>query len=554
MGSSELPLGKRTGLEIRQASLGRSALVRDYLEGDRKLAPFYTGFPFDPVAYRRKAEAVHARLRPSDRQRLAPVFEPTTSRAASKLERVLAGEGVAVTTGQQTGLFGGPLYTLYKVLSAARLADELETVLGQPVVPIFWVASDDHDWAEVNQTLAVDGNQELLRVAVEQPGDHPPVPMSARRLGKGIVDTLAAYAEALPETEFAGPIRELLHRAYQPQATMAEAFRTLFAGVLAEVDVAIVDPAHHALKGAAGPMMLREIESTPAHADLLARQARKLEAVGYHAQVAIAPDASNVFAHDEHGRERVVRNGGGWGLRSTRRTLTSEDLRARMEGEPWSFSPNVLFRPVVESALLPTVAYVGGPGEVAYFAQIGCLFEAHGIEPPLVVPRASLTMVEPAVRRILDKFGLEPADFERPFHELLTERMRASLPESVTSPLADLEVSVREGYDRLTTGAAEIDPTLERWVQRVRNQALAQIMDAGRKVTRHQKKRSTIEAGQLRRAAYHLGPNGGAQDRTLNALPFLARYGPGLIQDLMDAIAVRIDQERPDWTGVVCDG
>lgn len=546
-------IGRRTGVEIRPAVLGSSALVRDYLRGAGGLAPFYAGSPFDPAAYRRKADAVHARLPTAERRRVMPALHPTSAAASARLERVLDGEGLAVTTGQQTGLFGGPLYTLHKVLTAVRLASQLERVLEQPVVPLFWIASDDHDWVEVDHTLVVDTQNDVLRIRVEQPAELPPVPMSARYPGAAFGPALDALAAALPETVFAGPLLAALRDAYRPDVTMAAAFEALFAHILRELDVVLVDPSDPALKAASRPLVLREIERTSPHAELLRRQTERLQQAGYHGQVSIAPDAANVFAHDPAGRDRLVRTGDRWSLRRTRRSLSDAELQSWIEREPGSFSPNVLFRPVVESALLPTVAYVGGPGEIAYFGQIGCLFLAHGIEPPVVVPRASLVIIESKVRKILDRFDMEPAEFQRPLHEVVTERMRAALPATVTGPLAELERSIQAGYDRLMKGAVSIDPTLEGWVRAVSNRALSQVHDAEKKVTRHLKKRSEIEVRQLGRAAANLAPGGTAQDRALNAVPYLARYGPGLVHDLLEAIPIELDRPLPEWMGPVCD-
>ncbi|MGH7506481.1 MAG: bacillithiol biosynthesis protein BshC, partial [Longimicrobiales bacterium] len=164
------------GLEIVVEPLA-SELVRDLLAGADRLAPFYAGHPHDPAAYRRKADAVAARLGPESRQAVAEAVQPTSAAAASKWERIVRGEGVVVTTGQQAGLFGGPLYTVHKVLTAVRLAETLEAELQLPVAPLFWVASDDHDWAEVDHTAVIDARNELRRVTVEAAPDSPPIPM-----------------------------------------------------------------------------------------------------------------------------------------------------------------------------------------------------------------------------------------------------------------------------------------------------------------------------------------------------------------------------------------
>lgn len=549
--SHDRTTGAETGLDLYTGTVSGSDLVRDYLAGQPRLAPFFAGFPYDPEAFRRKAAAVHARLKPEARSRVAAAMAPTSTGAAERMRRMLAGYGLAVTTGQQAGLFGGPLYTTYKLLTAIGLARSLESLLAQPVVPVFWVAADDHDWLEVNHTSVVDGANEVRRVELAGP-EQPPLPMSERRLGDAIEATLDAFLQLLPESEFAAPWAELLRRCYRPDATVAGAFREMMLGLFAEFDVVLFDPSHPAVKKEAAPLLWRELEQSAAHASLLETQSARLVEAGYHAQVTIAREAANLSYSDEQGRDRLVRENDTWHLRRTRRTFTTQDLEARLRSEPERFSPNVLLRPVVESALLPTVAYVGGPAEVAYFAQIGCLFDAHGIEPPLVVPRRSAIVIEPKVRRVLDKFELAPADLMQPFHEVVTRLVRGELPEEVRGPLASLRNAIGAGYDALGAGAAAIDPTLEAWIRNLRNQSLGQVENAEKKILSHLKKRGEIEIDQLRKAAANLYPGGAPQERVLNIFPLLARYGPGLLRDLAGVMQVAPDRSMAGWSGVDC--
>jgi bacillithiol biosynthesis cysteine-adding enzyme BshC len=543
--------GERTGVELWAGSLSGSDLVRDYLRGEPKLAPFYAGFPFDPHAYERKADAVHARLDSQARARIAGAMRATTPAAAAKMSRVLAGEGLAVTTGQQAGLFGGPLYTVYKILNAIDLASRLETVLRQPVIPVFWIAADDHDWAEVNHTWAVDAGNELRRVEVNGEGGIP-VPMSDRYLGQACAAALDEFIRLLPASDFAAPVDALLRASYRSDASVAGAFGDLLHGLFADFDLVLVDPSHPALKAAAAPLLMHDLARTERGNGRLEQQAARLSAAGYHVQVNVAPEAANVFLSDEAGRDRLTRENGAWTLRRTRRSLSEAELQKLLEAEPARFSPNVLLRPVVESALIPTVAYVGGPAEIGYFAQIGCLFNEHKIDPPLVVPRCSVTIVEGKVRKVLDKFGLEPREVMRPFHELATHVIRDELPDAVRHPLTRLRGDLHSGYDALAEGAALIDPTLKPFVLSARNNALSQVDTAEKKLTSHLKKRSETELDQLRKAAVHLYPGGAAQERVLNVLPFLARYGPGLLQDIAGVIRVSLDRPSPEWSGVLC--
>jgi bacillithiol biosynthesis cysteine-adding enzyme BshC len=543
--------GPETGLELWVGRPGGSRLVGDLVSGAPALAPFYAGHFRDSSAFRRKADAVHARLPSGHRERLADAFVPTSESAADKLKRVLSGSGLAVTTGQQTGLFGGPLYTLYKILSATRLAAALEDLFGETVLPVFWMASDDHDWAEVNHTVVVDRSDDVRRLALDDPADAPPVPMSDRLLTSEITAAVADLEAVLGDGS-ADRVLRLVRNAYRPGVTMAAAFGTLLRGILDGLDVVLIDSAHPALKAASASIIARELDNVESHAALLRRQTDRLIEAGYHEQVTVAADAANVFLHEAEGRDRLAIEPGGWHLRRSRRSMSRQQIEALLVAEPSRFSPNVFLRPVVESALIPTVAYVGGPGEVSYFAQIGCLFEAHGVEPPVVVPRQGVTVVEPRIRHVLDRFSLQPADLARPLHEITTDFVHGELPETVTQPLERLREALEREFGALAVAAAGIDPTLHDWVMSRRNRALSDVARSERKVTSHLKKRRSDQIRQLRRASINLHPNGAPQERVLNALPLLARYGPALLRDIAACMRVDLDARVPGWDGVDC--
>jgi bacillithiol biosynthesis cysteine-adding enzyme BshC len=542
-----------TSLEILPATLDSSALVRDYMARRPELAPFFAGHHTDPEAYQRKARSIAQRLGQERLGALAPAIRPLSGPAAAKLDRIMAGEGFLVTTGQQAGLFGGPLYTIHKTLSAMRLAETLEELLDRPVLALFWVAADDHDWAEVDHTWVLDRSGALQRITLDQPADAPPHSMADRVLGMGVEHAINTLAGALPETEFSAWVLEAARQAYRPDASVARAFEDLMAMLFRDQDLLLMSGAHPAVKHAALPTFLREIRHSDRHAALLTRHTAKLEKAGYHAQVPVGTDAANLFLHDVHGRERLVREAGAWKLRRTRRHMNDAELEAMVQSTPASFSANVLLRPVLESMLLPTLAYVGGPSEVGYFAQIGCLFRAHGVEPPLVFPRFRITLVEGRVRRVLEKFGLDVASFERPLHEISANMVRDDLPPAIAAAAEVIRNALRSGYDQMSQAAVEIDPTLEGWLSKQRNAALNSVEDAERKVASHLRKRKETELAQLERAAAALAPEGTPQERVLNVLPFLARYGPDLLRDIKSALQIELGPVAPDWDGVRCD-
>ncbi len=539
-------------IQIVTQPLRGPRLVDDYFAGAPALAPFFTGSPWDPDAYRRRAEAVGARFDRAARERVAAAMRPVGAGTAERLEALVREDGFFVTTGQQTGLFTGPLYTIYKALSAIRLAGALEALLGKPVLPLFWLASTDHDFDEVNHVELLDAQNALHRLELPSDPAAPPVSMARRVLGAGVESTLDELAQALPPSEFAPPLLDLARKAYRPEATMAEAFEEMFAGVLASFQLVLVDPSHPELKRLAAPVLAREIAHAAEHEAALERQSARLVAAGYHAQVSVGGGAVNVSYEDETGRERLVREDGRFLLRRTKRRLAEAEVEALLESEPERFSANVLLRPVVESALFPTVAYVGGPAELSYFAQTGCLFRAHGLEMPLVYPRASVTLVERKVATVVEKFGLGIEDFRQPVRELAARIIRDEMPPEVAEAAAALRRSLHEGYAALAQAAQRLDPTLKGPLTAARNSSDVALREAEKKILSHAKARSAETVEQLEKAAVNLYPHGIPQERVLNGLQYLARYGPELLPAIAEALPIALGEQAPTWQGVDC--
>jgi bacillithiol synthase len=539
-------------LDVRAAPLsGGGALVRDYLAGKSEIGRFFAGHPSDPDAYLGKAGEVDARLDAAARRRAGGAIRPLGD-AAGRLEKILAGDGFFVTTGQQPGLFGGPLYTLYKALAAIRLAAVLEGVLGRPVLGLFWVGSDDHDWAEASHSAILDGEGYVQRVSVPAPVEATPLPMSRRTWGRGIDSAVADVVAGLPRTPSGDAVRAHLREAYTADTTVAASFVATLRLLLHDQRIAIVDSADPRVRGAAAPVLRAEAEHTSAHHEQLRRQTERLAEAGYPAQVAVVAGTSNLMMEDEHGRDRLVRGRHGWLTRRERTAMTDEALFRLLDREPERFSANVLLRPVVENAIFPTIAYVAGPGEVRYYAQLGCLFRAHGIRPPVVVPRPSVTLIEPAIRRILDEIGMHARAFARPFDELFTEAARERAPTSLGVSVRRVREDMKAAFAALEEAAVRIDPTLQGPVRAARNQSLREADRAERRILRQLKRQHGVLGMRLRRAAASLHPGGTPQERVFGALPFLARYGPGLVPAIAAALDLQPDGSAA-WDESACE-
>jgi bacillithiol biosynthesis cysteine-adding enzyme BshC len=540
------------GLEILAGELRGNQLIEDYIRGVSRLAPFYAGWPWDPAPYRTKLADVDRRFGADERCRLADIITATTPASRERLQGIVDGDGVVVTTGQQPSLFGGPLYTIYKVLTAVKLAAALEGLLGRPVSTLFWIASNDHDWQEANHAAVIDAAGSLRRIEVKDDGG-PPVSMHRRVLDDAIERALDELTQVLPGTEFTPALLERLRSAYTPGRSMARAFTADVTALFEPLDLLIADASNPALLRAARPVLERELEQCAQSAALLARQSQRLVDAGYHAQVAIAPDAANVMFEDERGRERLVRENGAWQLRRTKRAFSDVEIHTLLKETPEKFSPNVLLRPVVESTVLPTVAYVGGPAEVSYFGQIGCLFEAHGIGMPLVFPRRHVTLVEPKIRKVLGKFGLEVDDVRRPAHEVTAQVVRDELPEDTENALEALRAAVADGYTRLQDAATGIDPTLSGPIGKARNASDGFVRDVEKKILAHLRSKNEVSVEQVLKAVTNLFPGGEPQERVISPVQYLARYGADFLPAVADAIAVELDGSKPDWSGVQCE-
>jgi bacillithiol biosynthesis cysteine-adding enzyme BshC len=340
--------------------------------------------------------------------------------------------------------------------------------------------------------------------------------------------------------------------AYAPGTSVSDAFERLLADLLSATPIALIQASDPALKRASVPILRAELENGARHEALLRARTEQLAASGHEPQVQIAAGAENVFYESDAGRERLVRSDDGWITRGRGIRLTREDALAQLEAEPGRFSPNVLLRPVVESAVLPTLAYVGGPAEVRYFAQTGCLFQAHGVGMPLVVPRASLTVVETKTRKVLDKLDLRLDDLAVPEQELAARLLSEAMPEDVAAALKELRTAIGVGYGALGEAVKGIDPTLKGPIGTARSDAFKTLGEIEQRIMRGLKAQNEIALEQIAKARANLFPGGKLQERVLSPLQYLVRYGDAFVEQVRASIAVDLAADAPAWTGVEC--
>ena len=432
-------------------------------------------------------------------------------------DRLAAGEVLAITTGQQPALFTGPLYTVYKALSAVALAQRIERERGIPVVPVFWVAGDDHDFAEANHAAVLGRDGELVKIVLrERPHEAPQLPLFRELLGPEIRTALNALDAALPDSECQPDVRHWLEACYRPDANLADAGAEALNQVLGArgSGLAVFRAHDRNAKRAAAPWILKALDET-------------------------LPDGlTPVMVEGRLGRDRVRKDGNAFVLRRSGERLTRSELETIAAETPEKLSPNVLLRPVIEAALFPTLAYVGGPGEMEYLPEAAPLFTSLGVASQAHVPRWSGIIIEARVEKVLNKHGLTPADFNSQPGTLETRIAKAELPPELAESLKALRDDVESRFARITGEVQQLDPTLERTVQSARNAALAGTHEIEKKLIASLKRTQGTLVSQLARARAALMPDGKPQERVLSSVSFLARYS-GALLDQIDAEVAR---------------
>ena len=391
-----------------------------YLEGDPRALPFLARDLRDAAARREATRAAAARraspalldVLAEQHARLPPSAARETSLAA-----LAQGGSAVVVTGQQVGLFLGPLYSFYKAASAIAAARALEAEAGVRVVPLFWLQTEDHDFAEIASCTVSGDDGAPVTFALAEPDGDARVSVAHRRLGAevtGLVDALGAALGAGPE---AAEVVALVRAAYVPDRTPAQAFAHLLATIFADEGLLILDPREARVAALATPLYRRALDDADALEDALRARGAMLTAAGWDEQIPVRAGCSLLFFHERDAggpRFRLQRDGAGWRLAGGAGSVGAGALRAAideaLERDPLRFSTSALLRPVVQDALLPTAAYVGGPAEVSYFAQLAPVYAGLGVAQPLVVPRARFRVLDAATRRRLAQLGASADD------------------------------------------------------------------------------------------------------------------------------------------------
>jgi bacillithiol biosynthesis cysteine-adding enzyme BshC len=500
-----------------------SRLFSDFQYHFDRVNKYFAHYPGDFSSYAAAARQIQY----PDERRAALVAALRARNGDSAALELLAKPGtVAVLTGQQVGLFSGPAYTIYKALTAVRLAQKL-TDSGQPAVPIFWLATEDHDLAEVNHAFVFGRDQQPVKVSVDAAGE-PQQPVGTIGLGHAPLGELREILQPFP---FGDEVADLVDRTYAGGVTFGQAFEQLLRTLLAKWGLLFLDPLDHPIRAIAAPFLAEALRRAPDLKGRVLERSKALVADGYHAQVLVDAHSSFFFVLDG-ARRKTLRAENGGGYASKDRFYTVDELAANAE----HLSPNALLRPVVQDYLLPTVAYIGGPAELAYLAQSRVIYDELLGRMPVVLARSSFTLLDSRANKLMDRYDLGLPCF---FHgeECLREKISAKLiPAELTAQFQQLQAGTAAGLDQLRGGLTAFDPTLAAALDKSRAKVLYQLGKLEKKAARETLRRDARASEESRYLSGLIFPEKHLQERYYSILPFLAKHGLELLDTLYDAI------------------
>lgn len=518
-----------------------TSLFTDFLAYSPKVRPFYPHSPHFSEWMKAEASTIHYDA--SRRERISAILQrqnkswDASPQTLANIERLRKG-ACAIVTGQQVGLFGGPMFAIYKALTAIKLAEEA-TAAGVDAVPVFWLATYDHDLAEVNH-ISVPGSDGVLRPLTIASHAVAGAPVSDVRLGDEILPVVEDAIALLGESEASRWVRE----AYRPGESLGSAFARLYARLFAQWGVILLDASDAELHRIAAPIYRAAVERAEELDTALLARGRELESAGYYQQVKVTPSSVLVFTLREGARTAIQRRANGSnqpgeftiGGDAGAKRLSAAELLQRIDATPEKFSPNVLLRPVVQDFVLPTLAYTGGAAEAAYFGQAGAVYENLIGRVTPIVPRFSATIVEPKVQRWLRQYGIAVQDaFEGP--EALRRKLASrTLPEGVQAAFDAAQKSVEQSLGKLRESLEKLDSTLVGASETAVSKMNYQMDRLRQLATAAELRRSEVIGRHADGLSQALYPSGELQERGIAGVYFVARQGTELLGSLHDVM------------------
>ncbi len=512
-------------------------LFKSYIRQFEQLTDYYHYPPFAADSFKQRAhylEDNHAMDR-SELVRWLTTFNEShgaSRETLNNIDRLSREESVAIVTGQQVNVLGGPLFTVYKTLTTIHLADYWEEKLGRPVLPVFWMGDEDHDYEEIKRVI-LPKSDDVFELEYERPISREEA-VSHIELDERYTELRAYLEQELIDTDFSENLWSFVDESYQEGRTFGEAFGRLLLQIFGNHGLVLAGSHDRDIKQVMSEPLQRSVRKSDEIRKALEDQSQPL-AEQFHQQVTIFD--SNLFLHsEEDGRVKIHKDEQAWYTDGGHR-WSQDELLQKIDEKPEQFSPNVFLRPILQDHLLPTLGYVGGPGEIAYYGQMKKMYEEFELQMPIVVPRLSATVMESNIDRIYKKLPFEISDYQQRIEDLESAFAREAEDVDVDQLFEDWKKQVQELSDEKSEEIEEIDPTLVKAVGKATAVYFNELDKLRGKVHRSTKKQEEIQLNRIRKIKHQLFPNDELQERVISFIYYMNKYGVDVWDRVLDQLS-----------------
>lgn len=511
-----------------------SKLFKTYVSDFSEVSTFYDYNPFDCQSIEAKAQELQYT---GDRRPMVELLKDFNKSfelqeaAKHNLNRLEDDDALTLVTGQQLGVFGGPLYTVLKIISVIHLARQMEDRLDRPVIPVFWLADEDHDYDEVRSLHLL--NKEELESAELPSRPQPLLPVAELALPDELDQLRIQIQKELYETDFSADVWQLLNRCFRPGTTFFNAFGDFVTSLFSKHGLVLAGSNHAAIKAQTKEVFKHAVENAGAIRDALEDQTDRIKEQ-FHQQVTLY-DSNLFYFSDEGTRLKINATDMGWAAVGGHEWTTGELLK-QIDKTPERFSPNVFLRPLLQDRLLPTLGYVAGPGELAYYGQMKKLYAHFNAEMPVIFPRMTATLVEPAINRILGELPFEFYEYDQRIEDLDAAYVERTEKMDIEGVFAEWKQKVEQISDPKKEEVSGVDPTLEGAAGKATAVYFGELDKLKGKVYRAVKNQDQTQLSRIRRIKHNLFPKDGLQERSIAAIYFMNKYGIGFWDNLLESL------------------
>lgn len=514
-----------------------SKLFKDYISNFGQLSDF---FDSDPFSEKDTGEKLKSFSFLGDRDQSVQLLKNFNHRYGAgeevyeSIDKFKNKDSCAIVTGQQLTIYGGPLYTVLKIITAIHYSVIWEKKFGRPFIPVFWMADEDHDFDEA-ASIGLPYRDDFVKVSI-QSDQKKQARVSDIPLDKNLRSFREEVKKHLPETDFSDQLWKLLDDIYREGNLFSEGFAKLILKIFGKYGLILAGTNDKKIKKLITVPICQSIEKSSKAYTVLRKQSDKLEAKGYHSQVLVQP--SNLFwIDDQANREKISNNGHTWHIDGKGTRWSQKELINAVNKSPERFSPNVFLRPITQSYFLPCIAYVAGPAEVAYYAQMKDFYSLFGLKMPIIIPRFSATIVESGIDRIIDKLPFEKHLYNRRIEDLESEYIAAADIPDIESIFQNWKITAEAVSADTIRAISEIDPTLEGSANKVNTGYFNELDKLKGKVYRSLKDQEKTQLNRLRRIQNSLFPDGNLQEREVACIYFMNKYGQDIWSQLLHELA-----------------